>query len=72
MFQGIDCVWVSLFTRLTVVVAVCFCGVEQLKKEKRQRTDARHASAGESHAELLAAQNALFKQASLRATKEGW
>ncbi|TYZ66278.1 hypothetical protein PybrP1_005430 [[Pythium] brassicae (nom. inval.)] len=44
----------------------------QRKKEKRQRAGANHASAGESHAELLAAQNALFKQASLRATKEGW
>lgn len=48
------------------------CDLQQRKKEKRQRIGSKNASAGESHEELLAAQNALFKQASLRATKEGW
>ncbi|GAB9464755.1 Transcription corepressor [Globisporangium polare] len=43
---------------------------EQSQK-KRQRVGARKADAA-SHEELLAAQNALFKQASLKASKEGW
>lgn len=40
-------------------------------QKKRQRVGARKVDAA-SHEELLAEQNALFKQASLKASKEGW
>ncbi|KAG7398173.1 Down-regulator of transcription 1 [Phytophthora boehmeriae] len=41
-------------------------------QKKRQRVASRKAASTTSHEELLAEQNALFQQASLKATKEGW